>query len=119
MKGPNKSRVAAANIALTILVTAAVALGASLALSAHAQQQQSTWVVEPQVAAPDDEITGVYMTGINTAWLAINENGTGFVYYIQWQGTHWARTYTSPAFRCPLRSVVAVSYTDVLSVGDC
>jgi hypothetical protein len=110
---------AAIAMAFVTFVFAAIILNAPMVLRAQAQNEQSTWVPAPGVVAPYDNINAIFMTGVNSAWLAGEESGIGVIYYIEWQSDHWARTYSSPGFKCPLRSISAVSNQNVWAVGDC
>jgi hypothetical protein len=111
--------IAAIAMPLAVFVFEAIFLNAPVNMRAQGQDEQSTWVPAPGVVAAYDNINAVFMTGVNGAWLAVDESGIGVVYYIEWQSDHWARTYSSPGFRCPLRGISAVSNQNVWAVGDC
>jgi hypothetical protein len=115
----NNLWIAAVAMAGAVLVSAAIILGWPTVMRAQAQGEQSTWVPAPGVLAPYDSANAIFMTGVNSAWLAVDESGAGVVYYIEWQNDRWARTYASPGFRCPLRGISAISNENVWAVGDC
>ncbi len=112
-------QVAAIAMALAVFVFGVVILNTPMVLRAQVQGEQSTWVPVPGVVMPYDNINAIFMTGVNSAWLAGDQTSTGVIYYIEWQSDHWARTYSSPGFKCPLRGISAVSNQNVWAVGDC